>query len=113
MLKPEQNDSKPMVEHVRSSSYQVHIASGGIASPMDGRVEISFFSDRVKYQREGLQSDPMDPTLMRANGQIEATPLREHVTGVSMSLEGLIGLKNMIDVVIADAQQQQQQQQRQ
>ncbi|MFQ1691250.1 hypothetical protein ACK38U_01900 [Aeromonas veronii] len=96
------NVVQPTVEHARSSTYQVHVVSGGAISPMDGRIEVSFFADRVRYLREGLSAQPDNPTLMRANGQIEATPLREHVAGVNMSLEGLIAFRDLINSVIAD-----------
>ncbi len=103
MAEPKFNENMPIIEHARSASYQVHLASGAVATPMDGRVELSFFADRVKYRKEGLISiDPTDPNLMRPDGQVEATPLREHVAGVSMSLTGLVGLREMINGLISE-----------
>ncbi|MCH7371049.1 hypothetical protein [Aeromonas sp. MR16] len=93
---------QPTIEHDRSSTYQVHVASGGAMNQMDGRIELSFFADRVRYIKEGLVAHPEDPNLMRPNGQIDATLLREHVVGISMSLEGLIGLRDLLNTVAVD-----------
>ncbi|HHQ4779521.1 MULTISPECIES: hypothetical protein [Aeromonas] len=104
---PTNNQTMLTVEHARSSNYQVHVASGVTVNPMDGRIEMSFFADRVRYNREGLVTDEHNPSVMRANGQIEASPLREHVTGVSMSIESLMGLRDMLNSLIEDISMQQ------
>ncbi|HAT2711726.1 TPA: hypothetical protein I8303_000402 [Aeromonas hydrophila] len=92
----------PTIQHSRSPFYQVHTASGSAMNQMDGRIELSFFADRVHYIKEGLVAHPTDPNLMRPNGQIEATLLREHVVGISMSPEGLVGLRDLLNSMVVD-----------
>ncbi|MGL5814929.1 MAG: hypothetical protein ACRCYW_16585 [Aeromonas sp.] len=93
---------EPKIEHARSPSYQVHVSSGAAMNQVDGRIELSFFADRVRYIQEGLISHPEDPNLMRPNGQIEATLLREHVVGVSLSPDGLVGLRNLLNSIVVE-----------
>lgn len=92
------------VEHIRANDYRVHLANGAVVYKANGenRIELSFFSDRVRYLKEGLVRDPSNPTALSANGEIEISPLREHVAGVSLSLDTLVGLRDLINVVIQD-----------
>lgn len=87
-------------EHSRSPFYQVQVVTGACATIMSERVEISFFADRVRHVRERLVDLEPGSGLLRPSGQIEVTPLREHVAAVSLNLQQLHQLRVLADDMI-------------
>lgn len=94
------------VLHTTSNDYKVHLATGVTATGMFDRVEFSFFADRVRYVEESLVSDDQDhPELIRPSGMVITTPLREHVTAVSLNLEQIKALHGLIESLIKSSEE--------
>ena len=82
--------------HEYANSFAVHPASGtALVSTADGRIELSFYQDRIKFLTEKLEMS--SPGEAKPTGDVAVQIVRTHMASVIMGPQQLLNLKNAID----------------
>ena len=96
----------PVVRHLRAQNFAVHPCSGICVNRIGetNQFEISFYADRFFYSTEKLKKIEGKDNKFESTGTVESEPIREHATGVKVSLENLKQFRDLFTKIIADVE---------